>query len=539
MLSGVANRLEELAAWAVGLRSHDIPERVRTGALIQMRSVLASVYAGADSEVGRQCGTAARGLGSDGRATMLADGAKGSAIAAVLANAACSMAHDYDDYLFLGHTGHSAVLATLAVAEEVDASLDDVVCAQVAANEIAGRLGAYVAIGPQNGQLWAHIHLGAAAIAAARLRGLDAERAADALAIALYQPPFTLFVGFMTSEAKALTAAQPAAMGLYAAALAAAGMEGPRSILEHPRGFGAHFSFVPVPELLGGLGDAWVSDSLSCKIYPGCAYIDGPVDAALAAWRDSGASVHDIESIEIEGTALTSGMEAIAEESGPASSLAPIAVTFSARRSVAIALVAGGLTPRYLAEPWLAEHGDVVRDLAARSRVRMSATRTADMLAGIGKAVPLGDTMRAIGLGRLWRARAPIRAAFTRSASRGGGRRSWRGRAPGRWVTALGPIVREALAPATPLDMSAVDFQALEFRFGARVGIELRGGRTLEATVSIPQGAAGTTTSELERLMIDKLAAETDRARAIEDVLGGSLDRPVRDLIAACVGQPT
>ena len=52
--------------------------------------------------------------------------------------------------------------------------------------------------------------------------------------------------------------------GLYAVDLAARGMRGAREILEHPRGFARQFAFVPVPEVLGGLVMAWVSDTLSC-----------------------------------------------------------------------------------------------------------------------------------------------------------------------------------------------------------------------------------------------------------------------------------
>ena len=72
----------------------------------------------------------------------------------VYRSAAASIAHDWDDYLFMGHTGHSAVPAAAAFA----ADHERVLLAQVAANEAAGRLGAALFLGPHNGQFWASIH---------------------------------------------------------------------------------------------------------------------------------------------------------------------------------------------------------------------------------------------------------------------------------------------------------------------------------------------------------------------------------------------
>ncbi len=543
-------RLETLGEWAVGVRVADIPARVMDAARTQLVSVLASLYAGGASEAGRLCRDAALDLGTTGKATVLPTGEAVHPYAAVLANAALSMAHDFDDYLFLGHTGHSAVLASLAAAEQVDASVEDLLAAQVVANELAGRLGAYVSIGPQNGQLWAHIHLAGAAAAAARLYGLDAEQAADALAIAFYQPPFTLFAGFMGSESKALTAAQPAAMGLYAAGLAARGMRGMREILEHRRGFGQQFAFIPVQEVLGGLGSSWVTDSLSCKIYPGCAYIDGPVDAALAARGDEALPASEIERVDIRATALTAGMEAIAEDAAPADSLDPIPVSFSARRSVAIALLRGRLAPEDIEGPWLADNADAVRTVAANTRVSASGSQTTDMLAGIGRAVPLMGLARSIGVQRAWRARHQIRAAYLSAASKGSGPSSGRRkrRVPAfDPMGALGVLVKVARARKQSFDMNEVDFTRLQFRFSADVRITLRGGRTLEGSQTIPLGAAGRDPAEMRVLMANKLRSETadagvpDRADAVEEILAApAADTPVRKLArAACAAGAT
>jgi 2-methylcitrate dehydratase PrpD len=548
----VPTLIETMADWAVRVRPADVPPRVVDAARAQLRSVVASVWAGAGSHAGRGCRDAALRIGGEGgaaaRATLLAGGERVSSYAALLANASASMAHDYDDYLFLGHTGHSAVLAALAVAEETDASVEDLLIAQVVANEIGGRLGAFVAIGPQNGQTWAHIHLAGAVVAAARLLKLSAEQAADALAIAFYQPPFTLFPGFMGSEAKALTAAQPAAMGLMATWLAAGGLAGMRSILEHPRGFARHFAWVPVPALLGGLGHAWVTDSMSCKIYPGCAYMDGPVDAALAARAGRPLRAADVESVHIEATALTGGMEALCEEAAPADSLEPIAITFSARRSVAIALLAGGLSPRQLEERWLHEHGDDVRAIAGRTRIEVSRPRTLSMLDGIDRAVPLASVARAAGARRFWQARGQL-SDMARTAFKPRGDEHAEGVESSSSMSSLGKLIRGAytvrrFARAKPLDMARVDFDKLEFRFGAQVTIRLHGGEELTAEARIPLGAAGSGIGRINDLMVAKLQAEAaaaghpDRAAAMEALLARApAQTSARALAAAAAGQ--
>src|SRR5438270_6327530 len=142
---------EEMGAWAAGLRLGDVPERVRERARLQVASILAAGSAGE---------AAARPF-----ARVAPDGPVGE----VYAGAAASMAHDWDDYLYMGHTGHSAVWAARALAGEGDAAL----VAQVAGNELAGRLGAALLLGPHNGQFWASIHCAGAAAAAGVALRLD------------------------------------------------------------------------------------------------------------------------------------------------------------------------------------------------------------------------------------------------------------------------------------------------------------------------------------------------------------------------------
>ena len=373
--------LETAAVFAAAIDLERIPERVRAKARLQAISMLAAVLSGAKTPPGRAVARAAAEWRTRGHAWT--PGGRMHAIAALVANASASMALDYDDYGFAGHTGHSAVLAALAAAGDLDATVGRMTVAQIAANEIAGRLGASVILGPHNGQMWSHIHLVGAAAAAGRVMGLDAGRIAHAMAIALAQPPYALIPSFMGSESKALTAATPAATGFLAARLAAGGMRGRLDILETHGGFFSRLALRPLPRLFSGFGDRWVTDTLAYKIYPGCAYIDAAIDALL---KLSGGEPMPSVDIGIRATALTWGMERACAPYRDAAPLQPTAVNFSVRLSAAVAAMAGRLTPAELGPAFLLRHEREVRARAARVRLRHDTAMTARMVRTVGPA---------------------------------------------------------------------------------------------------------------------------------------------------------
>lgn len=360
---------EGIAEWVAGLSAGDLPPSVRERAELQAMSIAA----------GRAAGEAA--------AAPFAAVAPDGPVGEIYRSAAASIAHDWDDYLFMGHTGHSAVPAAAAFASDPERAL----VAQVAANEVAGRLGAALFLGPHNGQFWASIHCASAAVAAAVGLGLDAGRIAHAIAIALYQPPYGMWPGFMGPQSKLLTAAEPAAAGARAALLAADGVTGALDVIEHPRGVLANLSFAPRPAMFEGLGEVWLTDSLAFKRLPGCAYLQSVGEAACAAGVEAG----EIASVEIEAGWLTCEME----ELGAGPDLSPVRVNFSATLSAAIALLAGRLTPTELEPAWLAENERTIRALAARMSLRHDPALTAKTLlgtleAGASPDLGLGDLLR-------------------------------------------------------------------------------------------------------------------------------------------------
>lgn len=503
--------VETMARWIVSLKRSQIPDIVMDETRLQVMSQLAAVHAGSRSPAGEACRQASLMGSGPGEATVLPTGERAPVSTAILGNASQSMVHDYDDYLFLGHPGHSSFLTSLAVAEQTGATLEQMLVAQVAANEIAGRLGAYVAVGPANGQLWAHIHLAAAVAAAARLAGLSREHTAHALAIALSMPPRPLRPAFFGTDAKVMTAALPALTGVHAVHMARAGLAGPLRILEQERGLGDTFSFLPLPQVLGGLGESWVSSSMSCKTHPGCAYVSGPVAAALEATGAEALEPARIRNVDVQVTALTTTMERLCEANAP-DPMDPVAVSFSARRCVAIGLLEGSVTPVHLDPAWLDEHRYQIQSVASRTSISENRPMTLEMLHGMGRGVDLPLLLKEVGLTRFWKMRGPLKEAFAEGLGQSSAprRRSLKdlspwSRAPrGDTFTLLGDMVKRA-ASGGRFDMADADFTALEFRFSATVTVTLDGGKKLEATVRIPPGAAGRPFDERRRHVQEKL----------------------------------
>lgn len=456
---------EEMAAWAASLRGEDLPDRVRERARLQTLSILAGGRAGAEEAAPF--------------ARHAPDGAPGE----VYSGAAASIAHDWDDYLFMGHTGHSSVWAARATADDPERAL----LAQVVGNELAGRLGAALFLGPHNGQFWASIHCLGAAGAAGIAMGLGAEPLAHALAIALYQPPYGLWPGFMGPSTKLLTAAEPAAQGVRAALLAADGVRGPLDVIEHRRGLLTHFAFVRRPVMLGALGSVWLTDTLAFKPRPGCAYLQAAVDAALQA----SVSADQVASVEVRAGYLTATMEALA----PAQLATPASVNFSTARSVAVALIAGRLTHEELAPDWLEANHDQVESLAARVSVKHDWELTLEMLRGTLLA---GASAGDVPLG-MWR-----------SVLR-------RVKETGLAEAALGPRelasllrrpqlladLRRMLATRHREGLAALDTDALRMTFPCALSIRLTSGQVVELSGREP-GSCGRPLTEQRQVIENK-----------------------------------
>jgi len=444
----------ELAGeWAAGLTAGDLASTVAERARLQRTSIAAAAAAG------EEAAAPFRAAAPDGP------------LGEVFAHAAASMAHDWDDYLFMGHPGHSAVAVAQAFAPD---DADRALAAQVAGDEIAGRLGAALLIGPHNGQFWSSIHCAAGAAAAGVALGLDGGRLAHALAIALYQPPYGLWPGFMGPRTKLLTAAEPAVQGARAALLAVGGVDGPLGVVEDRRGLLRHLAFAGRPAMLGELGRVWLTDTLAFKPYPGCAYLQPAVEGILRA----GVEAEEIAGIEVAAGYLTVAMEKLGEPAG----LSPVGVNFSVARSVAVAALAGRLTHAELHPAWLDANRDAVAALAGRIRVVHDWSLTLESARGV---VDAGASLRDVPPRRLLH-------AARRAAELGMAEASLPARELVKPLrdSELRRELRDLIRSGSSRGLAGIDTTRLRMTFPCRLRVRLRDGGEIEIEGEEPGASA-------------------------------------------------
>jgi len=481
---------ERVAAWAVSLRYGDIPEAVLERARLQTASVLAAILATSRTDLHPRLVRAAARWGSGDEATIIPSGPRSPLHAACYVNAAASVAYDFDDYLFAGHSGHSAVVGALAFAETLGHDGRTMIATQVAANEIAGRLGASALLGPHNGQMWAYIHNIAGAVVTGRALGLDGESMRNAIGIALAQPPYPLAAGFFGPDSKAVLASGPLVDGIRAAELAAEGLTGARDVLEGEGGFFKSIPRKPLPFAFDALGSAWVTQSLAFKTIPGCAYIDTPVEALqqimgrFAQEHGRALAPGDVGSIRIDATLFTNGMEKMST-SHRAAKLRATDVNFSVKLSFGVLIAAGEISVESLSPAALDARADEIKGVARKVSLKQS--------------VPMN--LRMSGLSE------------------------------------IGINTIRLVDPTYKPTLDGADFGKYEMRFPARVTLQTRGGEEYTAEVDAPVGAPGRPLDETTEVVRTKFlrAAEGilgDPKAALETALGIDKEDGVARLIS-------
>jgi len=352
-----------------GLTIRKIPERIRKINAWQTISMLAAILHGKKSPYYKKLKKPA-----------------GDAIACASYLSTLSMFYDFDDFMFAGHTGHSAVVLPLVLASDFSISGHDFISLQTLANETGARLGASQFFGPHNGQMWSTIHQFNAGIVVGRLLAQKSGNAPqilrETISRAMAFPVFALFDSFFSSSAKIFTASSSLAAGLRAA-LAAEGVAGPDLFREGSDFYNA-FSYAPLMQVWNDLGERWYSQSISIKKYPGCAYIGGPVEAVRMIYnrlQSTGFNIADITKIRVECNMLSKKMDDLSKPylKGAASSLTTL--NFSLPVNCATMLLDGNIAPESFlpnalarSELWaLASKVNVEHDLEA-TRIMMKYT---------------------------------------------------------------------------------------------------------------------------------------------------------------------
>jgi 2-methylcitrate dehydratase PrpD len=295
-----------IAEWVAGLAYDELPSATVSAAKLHLLDTLGAGLAAHARGVATAGRSIAASLGGSGPSTVLGSATGVSPAAAALANGMLCHGLDFDD-THAGSICHVGVVvspAALAVAEATGASGRELVLALVAGGEVVTRIGAAAAPGYMVRGFHPTSVCGVfgATVAAARLRGLTAERLGSALGLAGSMAAGLFAYLGDGAATKPVHAGWAAHGGIVAAELAAAGGEGPSAVFEDRFGF-----FAAYYDLDGGaleaevadLGARWETPRIAFKPYPACHFVHSCLDAAAALLAQHPVAPDDVERITV------------------------------------------------------------------------------------------------------------------------------------------------------------------------------------------------------------------------------------------------
>lgn len=289
----------EIAEFATSLPTDDIAESARHIMRLSLLDWTTVAVAGRSEPVSGMVRALVEAEGGRHEATIIGSNIMVPARAAALTNGTTSHAIDYDDthFIHIGHTSVVVISAALALAQKTGASGAEFLDASLIGAETACRIGDWLGR--------SHYHKGfhqtatsgafGAAMAGARLLGLDHQRARHALGIVS-----TRASGLKSqfgNMGKPYNAGIAASNGVEAALLASAGFVSRPDGLECMQGFAdTHAGENGDPaNALDGLGRKFVFEHVQHKFHACCHGLHAALEA-LAALRQN--EMPDPEAIE-------------------------------------------------------------------------------------------------------------------------------------------------------------------------------------------------------------------------------------------------
>ena len=345
----------QTANFIASLKPAELPDRCREAARTGIVDCVGVMIAGAAEQPVRIVSAMLAASTQNDGAPEIPSGRNLAASDAALVNGVAAHVLDYDDVAIAGHPSTVLVPAILAEGWSLDSSGIDAVAAYVAGYELWAQLAA---LEP------GHLHergfhptavMGALATAAAcaRLRRLDPERTAHAVAIAASLAS-GLVANFGTMT-KSLHAGRTAQSGVLAARLADQGFTASLDVLEHRTGFLRAHSPSGAPQIEDGtidIGSNWrLADlGINVKRYPTCYATHRSIDAMLGLVDAHGLKPEDVREIRVHTGAM---QKLMLRNSNPRTGLE---AKFSMEFAMAAALIAGRvglseLTDEFVSRP--------------------------------------------------------------------------------------------------------------------------------------------------------------------------------------------
>ncbi len=358
---------ERLARWAADLQWEALGPELQDKVRSHVLDTLGVMYAGLATPHGLAAQRVVRAWGGAAESTVVGLGWRLPAPHAAFLNALHARARTFDDTYETGplHPGSAVVGAALACAEAARVPGSRFLAAVAAGYEVATRVSA--AVSPSHYGMGFHntgtCNAFGAAAAAGRALGLGPDAVTAALGLAgegaaglrQYQVD-----GSMADSS--LAGARAAQTGVIAAQLAAAGLGGPRAILDGPWGFCRVMAAeADTGRLDRRLGEVYEFVATALKPFPTCRFTHGPIEVLLELRRRHGIRPDQVrevciaafrQSVEVsDRPEVRSGFDAI----------------LSHQWAAALALGAGRVDLEGLSDASLADPG--LRRLAGRVRV--------------------------------------------------------------------------------------------------------------------------------------------------------------------------
>lgn len=297
---------EKFADFIVDLSYKNLPEDIVSITKDRIIDMLGAILGGSfQGDISDKLKGVIMSLGGKEQSSIFGKGQKTTTIGAVICNSAFGHALELDDgHRFAGvHAGTVVVPVALAIGESLGSSGKDIIAGVVAGYDVIYRIAKNITP--------SHIEKGfhptgctgvyGSAAAAAKLMSLSKEQTVNALGLAGLQSAGLMEIVRSGQGAKGMLPAHAAQAGVFCALLAAAGIEGPRSILDGKNGFlNSMAENIDFDAIVDDLGRHYEITDTYTKLYPTCRHMHQPIENIMALKDENGIDYHDVEKIVVK-----------------------------------------------------------------------------------------------------------------------------------------------------------------------------------------------------------------------------------------------
>ncbi len=298
------NAVQKIAHYAANLSYDDLTEAVVIRARQVVLDTIGTALGGYQTRLGKLAADFAAKMNPGDEASLIADGRRSTVEGAAWANAVMAKFLGMDDsHRTCGHVAAELVPVVLALGERHQLGGKQAITALAAGYDVMDAIQPAVSRWQRERGMDHKGQAGtlASAVTAAVAMGLDEEKTAHALALAMDMASgteqYVYDAGFC--DTKDLLAGYAARNGIYAARLAEFGFQGPPGALDGPYGYFHAFGPGYDPAFLENIGKKFSLPDTAFKPHAGCRQVHSCVDATLELLKTGRPNLDDITAIEV------------------------------------------------------------------------------------------------------------------------------------------------------------------------------------------------------------------------------------------------